>query len=112
MDKYNYDVAKNYDYRNNTTEFKAYSESSAYSFTYTPSFINESNLEFKDIDSELYRVYVYSDYKITINYPLKLNVSATGGHRVFDHEGISHYIKPGWKHLYWKSKPNYPNFRF
>lgn len=65
---------------------------------------------FSDIDSEEFRTYVFKDGEITINSPLKLNVSNSGGHRVFDAQGISHYIPSGWIHLFWKAKENQPNF--
>lgn len=75
------------------------------------SFINESGLTFVDISSEEYRVYEFNNGKqIKIDYPLKLNVSPSGGHRLFDIYGLSHYIPKGWIHLYWKTFPGKPNF--
>jgi hypothetical protein len=74
-------------------------------------FINESGLDFTDISTEAYRTYEFANNeKVTINSPSKLNVSQSGGHRIFDREGISHYIPPKWKHLYWKSFDGEPNF--
>ncbi len=74
-------------------------------------FLNESNLEFTDISSEQYRIYEFNNGKIVmIVEPLKLNVSKSGGHRVFDNSGISHYIPQGWCHLSWKTKLGKPNF--
>jgi hypothetical protein len=74
-------------------------------------FVNNSGLDFVDISSEAYREYVFSDSLIIkINQPLRLNVSKTGGHRVFDADGVSHYVNSGWKHLRWKAKPGQPNF--
>lgn len=73
-------------------------------------FTNESGLEFTDISSELFRVYVFKDKEIRINAPLWLNVSKSGGHRLFDAAGISHYIPAGWIHLYWDVKDGNPNF--
>jgi len=64
-----------------------------------------ANLIFKDISSEEYRTYDFPDYSITIEKPLKLNVSSSGGHRVLDFEGVSHYIPSGWRHLEWKGSP-------
>jgi hypothetical protein len=75
-------------------------------------FINESDLVFKDLTDEQYRVYVYPDMEIKIDEPLKLNVSASGGHRVFCSKGISHYIPAGWRHLYWLVKDNKSHFAF
>jgi hypothetical protein len=74
-------------------------------------FLNESNLEFTDISSEQYRIYEFNNGKIVmIVEPLKLNVSKSGGHRVYDSSGISHYIPQGWCHLSWKTKLGKPNF--
>jgi len=79
-----------------------------------PNFINETDLEFVDISSEEYRVYNFaaengyiSDVKIT--KPLRLNVSENG-HRIFDAQGISHYVPKGWIHLFWKAKEGLANF--
>lgn len=74
-------------------------------------FINESGLSFTDISSEEYRVYEFNNGKsIRINNPLKLHVSPSGGHRLFDNSGESHYIPKGWVHLHWKAKDGFPNF--
>lgn len=70
---------------------------------------------FTDISGEIYRVYEFSEelllnrwirppFSVTIDKPQWLNVSASGGHRVLDLDGVSHYIPCGWKRLYWKSK--------
>jgi len=51
-------------------------------------FVNKSDLEFKDISSELYREYTFpGKEKIRIDSPLKIHVSESGGHRVFDASG-------------------------
>src|SRR6201985_106076 len=56
-------------------------------------FKNESSLEFTDISSEEYRIYEFNNGKtVMISEPLKLNVAKSGGHRIFDGSGISHYI--------------------
>jgi len=74
-------------------------------------FRNDSGLKFVDISSEAVREYVFSDEKkVTINFPLWMNVSSSGGHRVFDVNGISHYIPKGWHHLSWKAKDGRPHF--
>jgi len=42
-------------------------------------------------------VYEFPEGKdVKINSPIKLNVSKSGGHRIIDSEGISHYIPPKW----------------
>lgn len=75
-------------------------------------FINNSGFEFKDISHEEYRIYTFSDMEIKINEPLKLNVSKSGGHRIFDANGISRYIPSGWREIQWKAKKGQPNFDF
>lgn len=72
---------------------------------------NETGLEFTDISSEEYRVYHFTDGdRVTITAPLYLHVSQSGGHRVLDAQGLSHYIPPFWIHLYWKAKDGQPHF--
>lgn len=72
-----------------------------------------ATLSFSDLSDEQYRVYVWpSGWKVTLRNPMKLNVSASGGHRVYTSDGISHYIPSGWNHLYWKVKENCPHFAF
>ncbi len=74
-------------------------------------FINTSGLEFMDISSELYRVYVYPDgTEVTVHEPLLLHVSFNGGHRVYDLSNTSHYVVPGFVHVYWTSREGEPNF--
>lgn len=73
----------------------------------------ENKLEFNDLSDEQYRVYEWAGFvTIRINEPLKLNVSESGGHRVLDKEGVSHYIPKGWIHLYWKVKEGRHPFAF
>lgn len=73
-------------------------------------FINESELEFTDISSEEFRTYDFTESgSVTIKNPLYLNVSKNG-HRLFDDDGVSHYIPYGWRHLYWKARPGKANF--
>ena len=70
-------------------------------------------LVFKSLTDEQYRVYDWLDGKtLKIENPTSLNVSASGGHRVLDAEGVSHYIPSGWKHLYWKVKEGKQPFAF
>ena len=73
--------------------------------------INESGLIFKEIDSEEFRLYRWSDgFEVLIKEPTHINVSESGGHRIFDIEGVSHYIPKGWSHLSWLTKEGRPNF--
>jgi hypothetical protein len=72
---------------------------------------NQSNYQFTDISSEQFRVYVFErGAEIKIDAPTHLSVSKSGGHRLFDSNGVSHYIPAGWIHLYWVSKDGQPNF--
>jgi len=74
-------------------------------------FKNDSGLKFIDISSEAERTYQWGDgKKVVITNPLRLNVSKSGGHRLFDENGTSHYISSGWIHLSWKVKEGQPNF--
>jgi hypothetical protein len=79
-------------------------------------FRNRSNLEFSDISSEVYREYSFASdgktVKVRIDAPLKLAVSTSGGHRVFDAAGVSHYIPPQWHHLKWEVKEGKAHFDF
>lgn len=69
---------------------------------------NETGLAFKNISSEKYRVYVFpGGDEVRIELPTYLNVSKSGGHRVLDAAGISHYIPPTWIHIYWEGSPNF-----
>lgn len=74
-------------------------------------FLNESGLDFVDISTEAYRVYEFPNGdRVRIDLPMKLNVSRSGGHRVYDESGESHYIPPKWIHLSWRAKDGNPNF--
>jgi hypothetical protein len=74
-------------------------------------FRNESDLEFTDISSEEWREYRFvGGDTVRIDHPLKLNVSESGGHRIYDANGRSHYIPAGWLHLVWETKSGSPNF--
>lgn len=65
-----------------------------------------SALEWKDISMEEWRRYTFPNGdEVLIEAPLKLNVSASGGHRVASADGNGHYIPKGWLHLEWKNKP-------
>jgi hypothetical protein len=74
-------------------------------------FKNESDLVFTDISSEAWREYQFeSGATVRIDNPAMLNVSESGGHRIFDGQGLSHYVPKGWIHLVWEPKPGQPNF--
>lgn len=72
---------------------------------------NNTKFEFTNIESEEFRTYVFdSGAEVTINKPSQLSISKSGGHRVLDLDGISHYIPSGWVHLFWKAKEGDYNF--
>jgi hypothetical protein len=70
--------------------------------------------KFKDISEEEYREYDFGvdEGTVKIVAPLWLHVSASGGHRILDNDGISWYIPARWCALRWKAKPGYAAFRF
>jgi hypothetical protein len=70
-------------------------------------------MEFKDISDEVHRTYEFPGGDIvTIIDPIKINVSKSGGHRILDAAGTSHYIPPKWIHLKWTVKGDSPAFVF
>lgn len=76
---------------------------------------NETELDFTAIHSEQWRRYEFLDVSghvsaLTIIRPQWLHVSRSGGHRILDRDGVSHYIPKGWIHLSWKSFPGTPHF--
>jgi hypothetical protein len=74
-------------------------------------FSNASGLEFVDISSEAWREYLFSSgVSVRIVEPLWLHVSDSGGHRLFDASGRSHYIPSGWAKLTWVAKDGEPHF--
>jgi hypothetical protein len=69
-----------------------------------------AGMEFKSIESELWREYTFPGGEvIRITHPIGLNVSASGGHRIYDNDH-SHYIPPGWIKLTWKVRGDGPPF--
>jgi len=73
-------------------------------------FKHETDHKWTDISSEQYRVYEFSDKDVKIENPLMLSVSKSGGHRIFDAQGLSHYVPTGYRHLYWLVKSGQPHF--
>jgi len=72
---------------------------------------NDSGLIFTVITTEKYRTYEWGDgFVVTIKEPTHLNVSKSGGHRLLDKEGKSHYVPSGWKHIYWEVFDGKSNF--
>ena len=77
---------------------------------------NESGLKFTDISTEEYRTYYFPSStsmfgeQLRISNPIALNTSKSGGHRVLDGAGVSHYIPKGWTRLEWKAKEGQAHF--
>ncbi len=70
-----------------------------------------ADLKFNDISVEQWREYRYpGGEKVRIEKPVKLNVSASGGHRIEDAAGMGHYVPSGWLHLYWQPQEGQPVF--
>jgi hypothetical protein len=75
-------------------------------------FINETTLNFSDISSETEREYTFPNgQKLVIKNPKFLNVSSSGGHRLYAEDNYGYYVKPseGW-FIKWKTKANAPDF--
>ena len=74
------------------------------------------SLDFKDISSEIYRVYVFPpvreggkcvEYRIeepeAASFKAPVNTWCGGGsHRVVERNGKAHYIPSGWIAMYWE----------
>lgn len=68
--------------------------------------------KWQDISDEQWRQYRFPNGEvIKIEHPVYLNVSDSGGHRIFDGE-FSHYVPAGWIHLVWLVKEGNPHFAF
>ena len=69
--------------------------------------------EWKDVSDELYRKYIFGGGDVVlIHEPYRLHVSDSGGHRILDSAGASHYIPPRWIHLHWRVRDGRPPFAF
>lgn len=74
-------------------------------------FRNATQHRFEDISSEKYREYIFPDHTVRIEHPVALNVNySSGGHRVWDGQGVSHYIPTGWRELKWEVDSTQPHF--
>ena len=74
-------------------------------------FRNDTRHKFDDISSETYREYVFPDTTVRIEHPVALNVNySSQGHRVWDAQGVSHYIPGGWRELKWEVDDDKPHF--
>lgn len=75
-------------------------------------FINESELTFTDISSEKNRRYVFPNgKKLRIKNPMYINVSKSGGHRLYADNKWCYYVQPkeGW-HIRWEVRKGKPSF--
>lgn len=72
---------------------------------------NQSENEFKDISTEIYRKYRFpSGVVVKIDEPQYLSVSASGGHRVVDSKQLCHYVPAGWVEITWEVPEDKPHF--
>ena len=63
------------------------------------------NMSFNSLESEEYRIYFFpKGEERRIDYPVAINVSRSGGHKIIDGDGITHYIPKGWIELVWKAR--------
>lgn len=76
-------------------------------------FLNETDLIFNDISSEIEREYTFpNETKLLVSNPLYLNVHPkSGGHRLYTADKWSYYIniKESW-YIRWRVKDGLPNF--
>jgi hypothetical protein len=75
-------------------------------------FLNETELKFSDISSEVEREYLRFDETLKLDgEPLYLNVSKSGGHRLYTSTKWCYYVQPreGWA-IRWKVKKGQPSF--
>jgi hypothetical protein len=70
-----------------------------------------AGMTFRRISSEEHRTYRFpgGEY-VRIDGPLFLHVSASGGHRIVDSAGASHYVPAGFIHITWKAREGQPAF--
>ncbi len=68
------------------------------------------NRNWTDISTEKVRVYSFPNGLYPVSDPLWLHVSVSGGHRILDARGHSHYVPPTWLGLSWTVKDGKPNF--
>lgn len=69
-------------------------------------------IEFKSIEDEQFREYVFPGGEVVRVYGIALNVSSSGGHRIKGSDGFAHYIPSGWIHLRWMPKNENEMFAF
>ena len=75
-------------------------------------FVNMSDIEFRDISTEMWREYVYQKgFRVRIDHPIKLGIAKSGSHRVWDGE-TSFWLRPGFMLIIWKAKEGLPHFIF
>jgi len=64
-------------------------------------------LEWKDIDHETYRVYIFQGGdELRIEEPSLINISASGGHRILTKYNISYYIPYKWIAFFFETDDN------
>lgn len=72
---------------------------------------NTTELKFMDISAEAERTYHFpGGNTFTIPSPTHLHVSASGGHRLMNEEGMGHYVPAGFLAITWTPKEGHPTF--
>lgn len=76
-------------------------------------FTSNPDLKHNSLTDEIYRDYVWPNGTLVrIAQPQAIHISTSGGHRILDSNGVSHYIPTGWIHLRWETKEGCPAFTF
>lgn len=72
-----------------------------------------TDLEFKDISTEVYREYMYSNGGVLrVEKPIQIAISRSGNHRIITEDGMSYIVAPQWLAIRFKVKPGAANFSF
>lgn len=57
-------------------------------------------LEFKDLQTEQWRVYHYPNgYAVRVDNPVRMHIAENGDHRILTSDGRAHVIAYGWVHI-------------
>lgn len=70
----------------------------------------ETNLEWKDIEGEVWRAYIFAEGKLVIERPVKVapygSYRGEGGpsHRLIDEKGCGYYVPAGWYAIQWANE--------
>jgi hypothetical protein len=71
-----------------------------------------SGIVFDDVSAEKKRTYTFPEGEVTVENPLWLNVSKSGGHRIIVAGNSTVYIPTGWGKLQWWNKEGFEPLQF